>query len=83
MSNLGKERLRRPHNQLKSAIQMYLLKAESQTASIREIRQATEAGLDFPPQSSYRSALQDERYFQRISRGVFHLVHPDPIIPRQ
>lgn len=73
-------RLRRPHNQLKAAIQTYLVSAEEHTASIPQIRKATEEALSFPPPSSYRSALQDERYFTRVSRGVFRLIDSDPIL---
>jgi hypothetical protein len=67
-------RKRRPHNELKSAVRGYLEKLDGRTASIPQIRAATAQALGFPPQSSYRSALQDERYFLRVSRGVFRLV---------
>lgn len=71
-------RLRRPHNQLKAAMQKYLLSIETKTASISEIRAATEQQLNMPPQSSYRSGLQDGRYFERVSRGVFRAVESAP-----
>lgn len=64
---------RRPHNQLKSAMRDYLRTVEGMTASISEIRSGTADIVGEAPQSSYRSALQDERYFTRVSRGVFRL----------
>jgi hypothetical protein len=67
-------RRRRPHNELKSAVRGYLKGVDGHTASIPQIRAATASALDDPPQSSYRSALQDERYFLRVSRGVFRLI---------
>ncbi len=43
-------------------------------ATIPEIRAAVEKELDGPvPQSSVRSGLQNERLFERVSRGVFRL----------
>lgn len=66
-------RKRRPHNELKLAIRDYLRTAEGRTASIPEIRAATSAVVGDAPQSSYRTSLQDERYFQRVTRGVFRL----------
>lgn len=75
-------RLRRPHNQLKASVQSYLLKQDAHTASLTQIRSATETELGSPPQSSYRSALQDSRYFERVSRGVFRLIEFNPIIPK-
>lgn len=51
----------------------YLRFAPNKTASIREIREGTVPTVGEAPQSSYRSALQDERYFIRVSRGVFRL----------
>jgi hypothetical protein len=65
---------RRPHNELKSAMRVYLKTLEGKTASIPQIRAGTAQALGDPPQSSYRSALQDERYLQRIGRGIFRLV---------
>jgi hypothetical protein len=79
MVGIERERQRRPHNQLKRAVQAYLAACEDHTGTLPEIRQATEAGLEFPPQSSYRSALQDTRYFKRVKRGVFKLVYLEPI----
>lgn len=65
---------RRPHNELKSVVRGYLGAVDGQTASIAQIRAATAPALGDPPQSSYRSALQDVRYFLRVSRGVFRLI---------
>ena len=42
-------------------------------ASIKEIRKGVEPVVGVCPDSSYRSALQDERVFIRVSRGVFTL----------
>ena len=42
-------------------------------ASISEIKAAVEPELGKSPDSSYRSALQDGRYFERVARGVFRL----------
>jgi hypothetical protein len=67
-------RKRRPHNELKSAIRGYLETVDGRTASIPQIRAATAPALGNPPQSSYRSTLQDQRYFLRVSRGVFRLI---------
>ena len=51
----------------------YLRSALNKTASIREIREGTLPAVGEAPHSSYRSALQDERYFIRVSPGVFRL----------
>lgn len=69
-------RKRRPHGELKTAVRDFLRQQIDGVASISEIRAGTESALNSPPQSSYRSALQDERYFLRLSRGVFKLVEP-------
>lgn len=42
-------------------------------ASIREIREAVEQQLGALPETSVRAGLQDERLFERVSRGVFRL----------
>ncbi|WP_010614820.1 hypothetical protein [Actinomyces oris] len=42
-------------------------------ASIKEIREGVEPVVGVCPDSSHRSALQDERVFIRVSRGVFTL----------
>jgi len=76
------ERRRRPHNQLKAMVQAYLMTVDDGTASLAEIRAATGAQLDHPPQSSYRSALQDERYFERVERGVFRVIESAPLLQR-
>lgn len=61
---------RRPHGELKAFMREYLRERQ---APLSEIRAAAEEKLGPVPQSSVRSALQDERYFQRVSRGVFRL----------
>lgn len=65
-------RVRRPHNELKNAMRDFL-REHNGPASISEIREGCKPKVGVAPESSYRSALQDERYFQRISRGVFQL----------
>jgi hypothetical protein len=51
----------------------YLGTLDGGHASIAEIKQFVEPALGVVPDSSYRSALQDERYFERVTRGVFRL----------
>lgn len=65
------DRKRRPHNELKTAMREFLVGRDH--ASIAEIKAGCEPKLGAAPDSSYRSALQDERYFERVSRGVFKL----------
>lgn len=66
-------RSRRPHGELKNAMRQYLAQHNGGPASISEIRSVVEEQIGSAPDSSYRSALQDERYFERVSRGVFRL----------
>jgi len=70
-------RARRPHNELKTAMREYLGALNGRPASIAELRAAVTNVVGEAPQSSYRSALQDERYFERVSRGVFRLRNVD------
>lgn len=63
---------RRPHGQLKTAMREFLA-ASGEPASIPEIKAGVEREVGKAPDSSYRSALQDERYFERVARGVFKL----------
>jgi hypothetical protein len=63
---------RGPRGVLKDAIREYL-ERRSEPATIREITEATQPLVGDRPSSSYRSTLQDERYFERVSRGVFRL----------
>ncbi len=66
-------RKRRPHGELKTAMREYLASRGGGPASISEIKAALEPTLGETADSSYRSSLQDERYFERVSRGVFRL----------
>lgn len=66
------DRQRRPHNMLKYAMRDFLA-AHGQPASIKEIKAGVEPVVGLCPESSYRSALQDDRVFERVSRGVFKL----------
>lgn len=70
-------RKRRPHGELKSAMREYLASRGGGPASISEIKAALEPTLGKRADSSYRSSLQDERYFERVSRGVFRLRDQD------
>lgn len=65
-------RLRRPHGELKNAMRQYLA-SKGEPASIAEITEGVRLQVGQAPASSYRSALQDERYFERVERGVFRL----------
>lgn len=67
------ERRRRPHGELKAAMRDYLASKRGRPASIKEIKEAVEPKLGTSPDSSYRSGLQDEQTFERVSRGVFKL----------
>lgn len=66
-------RTRRPHNELKYAMRDFLASRSGEPASIAEIKRAVQPVIGEAPDSSYRSALQDERLFERVSRGVFRL----------
>ncbi|PKW14991.1 hypothetical protein [Saccharopolyspora spinosa] len=68
-----KPRKRRPHNELKNAMREYLARKGGGPASISEIKDAVYDEVGEAPDSSFRSALQDERYFVRVERGVFRL----------
>lgn len=67
------ERQRRPHGELKRAIRDFLGSRNGEPASIKEITEGCKDRIGIAPSSSYRSTLQDERYFERVSRGVFKL----------
>jgi hypothetical protein len=73
----GEPRQRHPHGELKTAIREYLASKGGGPASISDIKAALEPQLGKRPDSSYRSSLQDERYFERVSRGVFKLRDQD------
>lgn len=66
-------RKRRPHGEVKNAMREYLESHGGGPASIREIKDGIRDKVGDAPESSYRSALQDERYFERVERGVFKL----------
>ena len=66
-------RVRNIRGDLKGFMRDYL-GARGRPATLTEIRTAAEAKLGrMVPQSSVRSSLQDERYFERVSRGVFRI----------
>lgn len=62
---------RRPHGELKNAMREFLKDLQGRPATIAEICAGVKGQVGEAPASSYRSALQDERYFERVSRGVF------------
>lgn len=64
------DRHRRPHGELRHAMYQYLSEID-RPASIAEIVGAVEPMVGVAPNSSYRSALQDTRFFERVERGVF------------
>jgi hypothetical protein len=51
----------------------YMASKKGEPASISEIKAAIEPKVGIAPASSCRSALPNERYFGRVSRGVFRL----------
>ncbi|PKQ27357.1 MAG: hypothetical protein CVT64_00765 [Actinobacteria bacterium HGW-Actinobacteria-4] len=65
--------LRRPHNELKNAMREHLGSLNGGEASIAEIKESVKPIIGTAPDSSYRSALQDKRYFERVKPGVFRL----------
>jgi len=69
----SKVRQRRPHGELRSAMRDFLASRGGEPATIAEIKAGVQDKAGEAPASSYRSALQDERYFERVSRGVFKL----------
>lgn len=64
---------RGPRGVLKEAIREYLASLNGEPATIAQITEATKPEVGERPSSSYRSTLQDEKYFERVSRGVFRL----------
>jgi hypothetical protein len=63
----------RIRGELKATIRSYLESRNGQPATIAEIQAAAERQFGPVPRSSVRSGLQDERYFERVARGVFRL----------
>lgn len=47
------------------------LKERGEPATIKEITAAVADRFPSPPSSSVRGCLQNERYFERVARGVF------------
>ena len=66
---------RRPHNELKHAMRDFLKSRPDQTGSISEIKAGVRGAVGEAPDSSYRSGLQDQKLFVRVSRGVFRLAN--------
>lgn len=66
---------RRPHGLVRNAMADFL-RRQGGPARIGEIQAAVEKELgEQLPKSSVRGGLQDERLFERVSRGVFQLRH--------
>lgn len=70
---MATSRRRGPRGELKNSIREYLESKKGEPASIAEITEALKPKIGVRPSSSYRSTLQDDRYFERVSRGVFRL----------
>lgn len=64
-------RQRRPHGEVKNAMCEYFASRGGGPACIREIKNGIRDKVGDAPDSSYHSALKDERYFERVELGVF------------
>ncbi|GAC62379.1 hypothetical protein [Gordonia sihwensis] len=64
---------RGPRGVLKEAVREYLASLGGEPATIAQIAEAIKPEVGERPPSSYRSTLQDERYFERVERGVFRI----------
>lgn len=67
---MSDQEVRRRTLGLTAAMYSYLVERGS-PASIREIAAGVSSQFPNPPSSSVRGCLQNERYFQRVERGVF------------
>lgn len=63
--------VRRIRGELKATMRSYLESRGGRSATIAEIQAAAEKQFGPVPPSSVRSGLQDDRYFERVARGVF------------
>jgi hypothetical protein len=66
-------RQRRPRNQLKNAIREFMAERPGETARTVDLTVMLENRFGEVGKSSVRVALQDARYFERVSPGVFLL----------
>lgn len=66
------ERIRHRPNELKFAIRDFLTQL-NRPANVAEIRDGIQSEVGERPASSYRSSLQDETIFERVSRGVYRV----------
>ena len=73
LTKAGTPRIRRPRGQLPNAIRDFLRPRKGEPATIAEITAGVFPLLGEIPSERYRATLQDERYFERVSRGVFRL----------
>ncbi|MEC5149537.1 ATP-dependent protease HslVU (ClpYQ) peptidase subunit [Cryobacterium psychrotolerans] len=67
------QRLRRPHNELKTAIREYMRGLGGGTAATVELTAMLEEKFENVGKSTVRASMQDERYFERVSPGIFRL----------
>lgn len=73
LTQAGTPRRRRPRGQLPNAIRDFLRPRNGKPATIAEITAGVHPLLGEVPSERYRAALQNEKYFERVSRGVFRL----------
>lgn len=62
--------IRRRKRGLTAAMHAYLVE-RGEAATIKEITAGVASTFPNPPSSSVRGCLQNERYFERVERGVF------------
>ena len=67
------DRKRRPRGQLLGAIREHLESLGGEPATIAEITSVIEPQIGEVPKSSVRATLQNQKYFIRVSRGVFRM----------
>lgn len=67
---MAENEIRRRKRGLTTAMHEYL-QERGEPATIKEITAAVQGKFPSPPSSSVRGCLQNEKYFERVSRGVF------------
>lgn len=72
-----KVKRRHPRGALKAAVRDYLAGRDGESATLKEINDAITPKIGEPLSSSLRTTLQDDRYFVRVSRGVFRIKGTD------
>lgn len=71
------DRKRRPRGELQGAIRQYLGSLGGASATIAEITSVIEPQIGEVPKSSVRATLQNQKYFVRVSPGVFRMRESD------